>query len=68
MRDCKAMAGSDFHATLASIHNRVTNEWIFQQIGRLTGYRRATWIGMKRDIEGKIKKIYIQFYYLFTVV
>ena len=46
LEHCRAI-GAGFSGDLASVHDRVTNDWIHDQLGYST-YYRDFWIGMRR--------------------
>ena len=51
---CKELAGTNHRdATLASIHNRVTNEWIYQKYADISIFNGA-WIGLRRTDKGML--------------
>ena len=49
---CKRL-GEGFNGNLASVHNKVTNEWILDSFSNAIHSNDGVWIGLKRDNPGR---------------
>ena len=52
LEHCRAI-GAGFRGDLASVHNRVTNDWIHDQLGDTSYYYDGVWIGLRRADIGR---------------